>query len=359
MIAVHRSGRLRVVAVTLACLAALAPFHASALAGRVTGFVAVTDGSGSMQISAFDLAGGHERALTAGPADHHYPTLSSDGRTLLYVGDDGGGDEVYSLDLTSSHPAPQQVTAPPLLSESPAWALDGRSIAYSAILKGWTAYQIFVARPDGNRPVQITHDQQSGSSQPAFSPDGTRIAYINGHARDDRIWVMDADGANARPLTSGPLDAYPTWLDSHTVLFAREDPAAHRSAVIGVDVATGDLTPLSPPTVSVVEPRPMPDRRSYGATAQLDGALHLVTITRTDGLPLTAASRAEFAVSPIDIAARDGSVFTMSWIVSEPRAAAKTSWTPFVVATIGAAMIAVAAVAAYRRRLYKNERLLV
>jgi len=49
-----------------------------------TGFVAVTTGSGTMQIYAFDLEGGNERKLTDGKADHHYPSLSPDGKQPLH-----------------------------------------------------------------------------------------------------------------------------------------------------------------------------------------------------------------------------------------------------------------------------------
>jgi TolB protein len=63
----------------------------------------------------------------------------------------------------------------------------------------------------------------SNDSDPAWSPDGQRIAF----ARQDRsgwhIWIMNVDGTNARPLTSGPFsDHYPSWSrDGATIYFAR------------------------------------------------------------------------------------------------------------------------------------------
>jgi dipeptidyl aminopeptidase/acylaminoacyl peptidase len=323
---------------------------AMAATARVTGFVAVTDGSGSMQISSFDLAGGHEKRLTSGPANHHYPSLSSDGRDLLYVGDDEGRDEIYRLSLAGTVAAPEEVTAAPLFAESPAWAPDGRTIAYSGLLTGWRWYQIFVARSDGNRPVEVTHDTDAGSSQPVFSPDGKHIAFIKGRPGQNRIWVMNADGGAATPLTDGPLDAYPAWLDNRTVLFAREDPSAHRSSVLAVSMAGGSPLTISPPSISVVEPRPMPNGRSYGATARVGDALHLVVIARADGMPMTAPGNSEFVVRPIGVGSQDGSVFTMSWIVDQPAApqGSAGSISPFLIAAIGAAIVFAGAVAGYR-----------
>lgn len=295
-------------AIPFALALALGPASAAASAAaanvQVAGFVAVTDGTGSMQISSFAVDGSHERRLTTGPANHHYPSISADGRRLLFVGDDNDRDEVYSLDLTNPGARPEEVTAPPLMAESPSWAPDGREIAFSATLLGRAAYDIFVAAPDGGHPTQLTHGTDSGSSMPVFSPDGRHIAYINGRARDDRIWVMNADGSGARPLTDGPLDAYPAWLDDQTVMFAREDPTVRRSTIMQVGL-DGAVETVSPPGVSLVEPRPKPGGGAYGATEMTTDGLRLVTV-------------AGETVSPIATPAADGEVYTLSWIVAEP-----------------------------------------
>ncbi len=64
-------------------------------------------------------------------------------------------------------------------------------------------------------------------SDPQASPDGTHIAWVVTHLDDDKdtytsaIWLADADGANARQLTSGTArDANPRWSpDGMTVAF--------------------------------------------------------------------------------------------------------------------------------------------
>ena len=58
----------------------------------------------------------------------------------------------------------------------------------------------------------------SGPSEtrPAFSPDGTRIAYITAF----HLWLMNADGSNPRavPVTGNPLEDDPTWSPDATKL---------------------------------------------------------------------------------------------------------------------------------------------
>ena len=342
--AMPRNGRKWLIAWAAMAFPLAALPSAGAISG-VAGFVAVTAGSGAMQISSFNVDGSHERRLTSGPANHHYPSISADGRQLAYVGDDIDRDEVYSLDLTNPGAKPQPITSPPFIAESPSWSPNGQEIAFSATLLGRVAYDIFVARANGSRPTQITHGTDAGSSQPVFSPDGSLIAYINGRRGDDRIWVMNADGSSARPLTAGPLDAYPAWVDDRTIMFAREEPTGRRSAIMQVNL-DGSVATVSPSGFSLVEPRPMPGGGTYGATELSSSGLHLVTVTGS-------------SVVPIALPAADGEAYTMSWIPMRPRApSTSVALLPFIVGVGGLGAIG-AGILSRRRRLYKNERLLV
>ncbi|WP_027862599.1 LpqB family beta-propeller domain-containing protein [Marmoricola sp. URHB0036] len=78
---------------------------------------------------------------------------------------------------------------------------------------------IYIADSDGTHLRRLTQTLDAGS--PAWSPDGTQIAFVRANWRGNyerSLWVMDADGSRPRALvTRGPVGA-PTWSPDGTRL---------------------------------------------------------------------------------------------------------------------------------------------
>jgi uncharacterized repeat protein (TIGR01451 family) len=85
----------------------------------------------------------------------------------------------HSAALPSALPGIAQIIAP-----------TGDQIAFASNRNG--SYDIFIMNADGSGLTQLTTDPASDETQPAWSPDGVRIAFV----RDADIWVMNADGSN-------------------------------------------------------------------------------------------------------------------------------------------------------------------
>jgi len=120
------------------------------------------------------------------------------------------GFEVGALGLSIGPPSWSPLEIQRLLGEgniepTPAPAPSGR-IAFDSDRDG--NFEIYVMNADGTGVTRLTNGPAADGG-PAWSPDGTRIAFT--HNFDD-IYVMNADGTNQTNLTnSAALEAGPAW----------------------------------------------------------------------------------------------------------------------------------------------------
>ena len=111
----------------------------------------------------------------------------------------------------------------------PAWSPDGTRIAYRHYETNGRM-DVWVMNADGSSPVNLTADMPDDWRQglPAWSPDGTRIAFASAHndfaITTASIWTMRADGSDKQQLTSTTegYDGAPTWSsDGQRIAFIR------------------------------------------------------------------------------------------------------------------------------------------
>lgn len=112
--------------------------------------------------------------------------------------------------------------------------------------------QIFVIGPDGSaRQVSgLTQETAIDAAHPLWSPDRSRIAFVPrpaGSGIAPRLWVVNADGSDARPLAD--VGESITWSpDSSMILFedsmVTTDTSGEPARIWTVDVDSGDVTQL-------------------------------------------------------------------------------------------------------------------
>jgi uncharacterized protein YjdB len=143
---------------------------------------------------------------------------------LLYEGTHGDYPELWLLTL-GPDAAPRRILPAGTYGADPAASPDGSRIAFVGI-SGEGARNIFVVNRNGTGLRQLT-SHSSVDDQPAWSRDGTRIAFRSMREGVSDIFVVNADGTGLTNVTrnvergaDGPKAAErPTWTPAGRIVF--------------------------------------------------------------------------------------------------------------------------------------------
>ena len=158
------------------------------------------------------------------------PTPSPDGSALAFVVESGSDTHIYRADRNGANAL--QLTVGSGLRDQPAWSPDGTRIAYRQREAGLGTDIWTMDATDGSNPQNLTADMGATSqSSPAWSwgsIGGTfRIGFSHSESGQGHIWTMAADGSDKRQLTSSTVayDDQPAWSpDGGRILFQRSAP---------------------------------------------------------------------------------------------------------------------------------------
>ena len=112
-----------------------------------------------------------------------------------------------------------QITDLPGLERQPSLSPDGRSLVYVSDALGND--DVYLLRIGGRKPVNLTEDSPADDFAPAFSPDGSQIAFRSERAGGG-VFVMGATGESVRRVTDFGYD--PAWSPDGKELVVATEP---------------------------------------------------------------------------------------------------------------------------------------
>lgn len=174
----------------------------------------------------------------------------------------------------------------------PAWSPDGTRIAFESdrALNGTVPQlDVYVMSADGSGVVRVTTDT-TNEFEPAWSPDGTKIVFVSDRdtlpdgSRRFHIFVMNAaDGTGVTRLTNlAADDAQPAWSpDSTRIAFATNRDADDEIYVMNAD-GTNPVN-LSKSSAADLGPAWSPDGTKIAFYSKRDGNDFAVYVMNADG----------------------------------------------------------------------------
>jgi len=231
-------------------------------------------GNGFVDIYAMDVNGKNLQQLTTSYAFDDWGAWSADTFKILFQSDRipdttfTARFQIWVMNSDGSNVS--QLTFPNPARDStghikdttsnyhPAWSPNGTKIAFGSSRD--TNPEIYVMDPNGSNIVRLTNNPAE-DAQPAWSPDGSKIAFATNRDGNAEIYVMNAtDGSGLVNLTNAPAsDLAPSWSPDGTKIAFQSDRQTDY-AVWVMNADGSNPTRLTDPSTAAGAPSWSPDR---------------------------------------------------------------------------------------------------
>jgi Tol biopolymer transport system component len=236
--------------------------QATLLGGGLGQIAFASDRSGVPQIYMSSVDGTNLVQITQLESGACQPAWSPDGLQLVFISPCrqrvDSPRESYSdtslFTINADGTGLKQLTNVPGADFEPAWAPDGKRIAFTSIRDG--NKQVYLLELDTQAVIRLTPlDVNIENSQPAWSPDGSQLAYMAKRVGTYQVWLMSDTGQDYVQLVrSGQSlwDYAPAWSADGKVIVFNQRPSDNvltRPWLMSMQVeGNGSATHLNFPT---------------------------------------------------------------------------------------------------------------
>ena len=225
--------------------------------------IVFTDASGHRALGSVTSAGLHAE-ITSGPDDIQ-PAVNPAGDTVVFSRIEGangtGGSGIYTVPVGGGRVS--RLLDPSWFATDPAWSPDGTKIVFAGggHLAGQSLSRrsgIYVMSADGRSPPKLVYAGKTDldvEGHPSWSPDGSRLVFQDANAAlssppNFDLYVINSDGSGvATDITNSPeSETGPAWSpDGRRIAFSRQPGSG--TGVISPRARTGSIA-----TVTVRKP---------------------------------------------------------------------------------------------------------